>query len=372
MRRVSRLLPFLLAAVAAACAESGTLEPRPDAILASSTRGARQITVMSRNMYVGANVDPVLDALLTGGNVQAAFAAALAEFQRTDYATRIRGIADEIARNRPYVIGLQEAYNLDVIPAALGLPGDPFSLNFPGDLQAALAARGLNYVVAGISTLTDATLGGGAVHLVDHDMLLIDPAHVTLGAGGFWKTFEHNLLDPPFPIQPPPIAVLRGYIVQPALVEGIPTLLVNSHTEAGNKPGLDMLRYAQAAELAIVTSSAPNVILMGDLNDIPGSLLYGVLAGAGLTDVWAAMRPGVAGFSCCMLPDLSNRLPTLDQRIDYVWTRGFAGPSGKPQGQVTLTSDNPSGLLAGAFGSVWPSDHVGLVATLLLPASMLH
>jgi hypothetical protein len=101
-------------------------------------------------------------------------------------------------------------------------------------------------------------------------------------------------------------------------------------------------------------------------------LLYGVLADAGLTDVWAAMRPGVAGFSCCMLPDLSNRLPTLDQRIDYVWTRGFAGPSGKPLGQVTLTSDKPSGLLAGAFGSVWPSDHVGLVATLLLPASMLH
>lgn len=373
MRRLSRLLPFLLAAVAAACAESGTLEPRPDAILASSARGAKQITVMTRNMYIGADVDPVLQALVGGGDVMGALQTALAQLQRTDFPTRIRGIADEIARNRPYVIGLQEAYNLDVIPAYLGLPGAPIHLDFPGALQAALAARGLNYVVAGMSTLTDATLGPPgsdlvAVHLVDHDMLLIDPAHVTALGPAFTNTFAYNLPLPPGA----PIAVLRGYIVQPAMVEGIQTLLVNSHTESGSAAGLGMLRYAQAMELVAVIGSAPNAILMGDLNDIPGSPLYGALAGAGLTDVWAAMRPGVAGYSCCELPDLSNRLPTLNQRIDYVWTRGFAGPSGKPQGQITLTSDNPSGLLKGLFGSVWPSDHAGLVATLLLPASMLH
>ncbi len=368
MRNIPRLLPFLAAAALAACAEQGTLEPRREGVLAASTKAAAQITVMTRNMYVGADVDPVLNALIGGGDVTAALQTALAELQRTDFPVRINGIADEIARNRPYVLGLQEAYEMHLDLAALGLGTGTIDLNFPAAIEAALAARGLNYQVANKSELTNAVLMGGAVTLADHDMLLYDPAHVSLLPGGFWNIFQHNLLDG---VPNVPFPVLRGYIVQPAVVEGVPTLVVNSHTEAGNaNPGLTVLRYAQALELAAVVAQAgmSHAILMGDLNDTPGTPLYEVLAGAGLTDTWAAMRPGVAGYSCCELPDLSNHNPILDQRIDYVWSKGFAGPSGKPQGQVTLTSDNPSGLLQGAFGTVWPSDHAGLVATFLLPA----
>ncbi len=367
MRTIPRLLPLLAAAALAACAEQGTLEPWREGVLAASTKAATPITVMTRNMYVGADVDPVLMALIGGGDVQAALQTALAQLQRTDFPVRINGIADEIARNRPSVLGLQEAYAMHLDLAALGLGTGTIDLDFPAALQAALAARGLDYQVANMSTLTNAVLMGGAVTLVDHDLLLYDPARVTLLPGGFWNIFQHNLLDG----VPSPFKVLRGYIVQPAVVAGIPTLLVNSHTEAGNTdPNLSLLRYAQALELAAVIGGAgmPHVLLMGDLNDTPGSPLYQVLAGAGLTDTWAAMRPGVAGYSCCELPDLSNHTPVLDQRIDYVWSLGFAGPSGKVQGQVTLTSDNPSGLLQGAFGTVWPSDHAGLVATFLLPA----
>ena len=57
-------------------------------------------------------------------------------------------MADEIARQRPAVLGLQEGYVLDVIPAYLGLPGGPIHMDFLGALQAALAARGLTYTVA--------------------------------------------------------------------------------------------------------------------------------------------------------------------------------------------------------------------------------
>lgn len=370
MRYLNRLMLLVAAGALAACAEQGTLEPQPDASFSVSGRGARQITVMTRNMYIGADVDPVLQALVLGdpAGVVAALQIALGQLERTDFATRIQGFADEIARNRPYVLGLQEVYNLDVYPAALGLPGDPIHLDFLNALQAALAARGLNYVVAGLSTLTDATLGGGAASLVDHDALLVDPAHVTLVGPAITKTFTYNLPLPPTS----PVTVLRGYVVQQAMVEGVPTLLVNSHLESGNAPGLDQLRYAQAMELKAVVDGAPNVILTGDLNDLPGSPMYGVLAGAGLTDGWAAMRPGVAGFTCCHAPDLSNRLAGFDQRIDYVWTRGFNGPSGRVQGGISLTGANPSDLLPGAFGTVWPSDHAGLVATLLLPASVLR
>ena len=95
--------------------------------------------------------------------------------------------------------------------------------------------------------------------------------------------------------------------------------------------------------------------------------MYRRITQSGFRDAWVDLRTD-AGYTCCMDPNLANERPRLDQRIDYIWSMGFAGPSGKPQGQVTLTSANPSGLLQGAYGTVWPSDHAGLVATLLLPA----
>jgi len=368
MRRSLRFLPLVLLGALAACADQ-TTPTAPDGLsLAAQGRGAKQLTVMSRNMYIGADVDPVLQALVGGGDVLGALQGALAQLQRTDFATRVGALADEIARARPQVVGLQEVYTLDIFPAFLGLPGGPINLDFLGALQASLAARGLTYVVAAQSILTDASLAGGAVHLVDHDVLLIDPTRVTPIGAAIENVFAWNLPLPPGS----PIAVLRGYVAVPALVDGVPMLLVNSHLESGGAPGLDLLRAAQAAELAYVTASAPAVILTGDLNDTPGSPMYGVLAGAELTDLWGAMRPGAAGWTCCHAADLSNALATFDQRIDYVWTKGLMGPSGGPLGQIGLTGLLPSARLDGAFGSIWPSDHAGVVATVLLPTALTN
>jgi len=363
MRRLTRLLPLAALVLIHACSEgspglTGSAQPS----FAASSRAARSITVMSRNMYIGADVDPVLQALVGGGDVLGALQGALGQLARTDFASRVGALADEIARARPHAVGLQEVYNLFVLPAALGLPGGPISIDFLAALQASLAARGLNYTVAASVTLTSASLAGGAVSLVDHDVLLIDAARVTPLGAPIANTFAYNL-----PLPPGPITVLRGYVALPALVEGVPVLLVNSHLESGSAPGLDLLRAAQATELAIVASSAPAVIMTGDFNDVPGSPMHSVLSGAGLTDLWGAMRPGAAGLTCCHLPDLSNRLAVFDQRIDYIWTRGLNGPSATPQGQIGIIGALPSSLLEGAFGSVWPSDHAGLVATILLP-----
>ena len=364
MRR-SRFLPALaLLGTLVACSDRSAVTGPGALSLSASARSAASITVMSRNMYIGADVDPVLRALVGGGDVLGALQGALGQLARTDFATRVQGVADEIARARPHAVGLQEVYDLDVVPAALGLPGSPIALDFLGALQAALLARGLTYDVAAVVTTTDASLAGGAVHLVDHDVLLIDPARVTPLGAPVANVFAYNL--------PPgsPVTVLRGYVALPALVAEVPVLLVNSHLESGSDPGLDVLRAAQATELGIVVAAAPAVILTGDLNDVPGSPMYDTLAGRGLTDLWGAMRPGAAGYSCCHAADLSNFLPSLDERIDYVWTKGLDGPSGTPQGQITLTGALPANLLPGAFGTVWPSDHAGLVATLLLPGAV--
>jgi len=366
MRHLNRLMLFVAAAALAACADQGPLEPQSDASFSVSGRGARHITVMTRNMYIGADVDAAIAALFTPdpNDDLPAMMTALETLQRTDFAARVQAMAGEIAEHRPQVVGVQEAYELSVT----GL-GDPIQIDFLAALQWALGTRGLNYTLAGRNTTTDATVGVGGVtvHIIDHDALLVDADHVTLEGAPIERVFQANIGE-----VVPGVSLLRGYVARQATVNGIPMLLVNSHPEAGNAPGLDQLRAAQAMELAAVVTGAPNVILTGDLNDLPGSLMYGVLAGAGLTDVWAAMRPGVAGFSCCHAPDLSNRLPRFDQRLDYVWTRGLEGPSGRVQGEITRTGMLPRDRVNGAFGLIWPSDHAGLVATFVLPPSARH
>jgi hypothetical protein len=106
---------------------------------------------------------------------------------------------------------------------------------------------------------------------------------------------------------------------------------------------------------------------MGDLNDHPGSPMYQVLAGAGLTDMWQAMRPGAAGFTCCHAADLSNPVAKLTQRIDYVFARGLRTPHTLVLGSIEILGARPGERVFGPAGSIWPSDHAGLALNLLLP-----
>jgi hypothetical protein len=92
--------------------------------------------------------------------------------------------------------------------------------------------------------------------------------------------------------------------------------------------------------------------------------MYQVLVAAGFIDVWSELRPGASGNTCCHLIDLSNPLPNLTQRIDYVFARG---PEQRPtdlSGEVQLLGDVPEDRISGL--GIWPSDHVGLAAQLRL------
>jgi len=367
MRYLNRLMLFVAATVFAACAEEGALEPQPDASFSVSGRGARHVTVMTRNMYIGMDVDAAMAAIASPdpSDDLPAMMAALEMLQHTDFAARVQAMAGEIAEHRPQVVGVQEAYELSVTPALLGLPGDPIQIDFLAALQWALGARRLNYVLAGRNTTTDATVAGGAVRIVDHDALLVDADHVTLQGAPIANVFQANL----GPVAPG-VTLQRGYVATQVTVDGISMLLVSSHLESGADPQIAGLRAMQASELAQVIEAAPRVVLLGDLNGVAGSDMYQVLAGAGLVDTWAALRPREAGLTCCHSYDLSNRKPAFYERIDYVWTRGFNGPSGRVQGEITRTGMEPRDRVRGAFGLIWPSDHAGLVATLRLPASV--
>ena len=367
MLALSRLIPLLALAAFAACSEANPLAPQTDlAFNSSAGHGEHAVSVMTRNLYIGADVDAVMAVLGTEAQGPA-LGAALHTLQHTDFATRIRAIAHEIATNRPDVVGIQEAYELFVHQSLLemfGLPSRrPIQIDFLAELQAALVKEHVHYVVAAKNTGTDASLEGGAVHIVDHDVLLVNARSVTLTGAPVEELFGAKIGE----LVPGVLTVVRGYVARKATIDGVPMLLVNTHLESGESDDIVGLRYLQAMELATFIGAEPRVVLTGDFNGVPGTPMYLVLAGAQLTDTWAALRPRDPGFSCCQVADLSNRRSVLNQRIDFIWTRGFTRPSGKLDGEIQLVSAQPDARVRGAFGLIWPSDHAGLVAELEVP-----
>lgn len=367
MRRTTSLLLLTALLLATGCTPETSLTPddpsAADRAPATLGRGEARIIVMTRNMYIGADVDRVIGALATPdpSDDLPALLGAIAVVQATDFPTRAAAMVNEIARYRPHVIGLQEVSRLDVDLNPLGIPSPVIHQDFLATLQTLLAARGLDYAVAATVQNTSAAPLPG-VSLVDFDALLIDARRVRLNGVLAAQNFQYNI-----GVVAPGVTIIRGYVAASVKVEGRDYTVLNTHLESGSAPGLDLLRAAQATEIATVLGTANPAVLLGDFNDDPGSPMYQVLAGAGFTDVWGALRPNSEGFTCCHFEDLSNPLPDLDQRIDFIRTRGTGLDARPAIGTVHRTGVEPREKVAGPFFPIWPSDHAGVVSTLLTP-----
>jgi len=350
-------LPFALAVLAVGCGDRPPTGPNAD-FRVGSPEAAPSVTVMTQNLYVGADVDLVIGALANGdpSDDVDALLFAIETLGKTHYPVRAAAIADRILRERPHVVGLQEVSVINIDLSALG--GPVVELDFLTILQAELAERGLHYdVAAQVQNIVAEPLPG--ISLVDHDALLVDADRVTVTAGA-GQNFTLNV----GPVAPG-VVLRRGWVWADVVIAGAPYRFVSAHTEAdlaGNHLG--ELRAAQVAQLVASLPVDRPVVVMGDLNDTPGSLMYQILAAAGFTDAWAALRPGLVGFTCCQLADLSNEMPALDERIDYVLARGIGHPLAGLHGWIDRFGDVPADRLPGPAYPIWPSDHVGLSATL--------
>ena len=99
----------------------------------------------------------------------------------------------------------------------------------------------------------------------------------------------------------------------------------------------------------------------GDVADGSTTPTYGLITGAGFTDVWP---PQGGGFTCCHDDDLRNLRADLDQRIDFVflrWDFGFGPPGILGAVQSELLGDKPSDRTP---DGLYPSDHAGLVTAI--------
>jgi endonuclease/exonuclease/phosphatase family metal-dependent hydrolase len=331
----------------------------------AAATSSTKVTVLTLNMYPGTNLDLVVAALASPDQTddEPALALAIQTLLETDYAARAELLADEIAWVRPHAVGLQEVSTFDI---AAQVAGQAIQIDFLPILEAALAARGLNYVKAGVGT--NYTLNPIAgVSYSQGDALLVDADRVTV------TDAAHHIFTYNIGVIAPGIELRQGWSAADAVVAGRRVIFVTTHPEANlGGTSLSTLRAAQVTELVGSLPVGVSAIVMGDLNDEPGSAMYQVLTGAEFVDVWRALRPGVPGYTCCHEDDLSDPVARFDEHIDYIFARGFDRGAPGLQGKISLFGDQPSERVAGPTHPLWPSDHAGLTATLLTPPAAGH
>lgn len=365
MRKVRFPLIFVWVALAVACSDQPVTGPdlRVD-------RGAPGITVLSWNVYVGADVDAIIMALADTipSNDFPALLAGIEELEATDFLARARAFADVIAARKPHAVGLQEitTFNINLKPIGMDIALD---LEFLPIIQGELAARGLNYTVAASILNIDAEPIPGMVRMRDYDVLLVNTDRATL-LGAMASNFQVNLVDLIGPVGG--IELKRGWAMATVSVDDNIYSILSAHPEPDlGEYDFSELRMYQAMEIVGVLAQAPGgSIVMGDLNDTLGSPMYQQLTDAGFVDIWSDFRPGVEGNTCCHLTDLSNPQPGHTKRIDYIFARGIGHPNAGPQGRIDRLGDVPADRIAGPYYPIWPSDHAGLVAQLVLPPAL--
>jgi endonuclease/exonuclease/phosphatase family metal-dependent hydrolase len=311
------------------------------------------VRVMMQNVYQGTNFDEVV-AATTPAQFLAAVTATYNNIMATQPVERAQAVANEIAREAPDIVSLQEVATLTTSPEKPGF--DYLAL-----LQADLVKLGHSYSVVATLPEFSATApsdAGFAVSIARGDAVLVrDSANATL-ANIQTQTY---LTNPSIPTAIGPINDNRGFISVDVSVGGAEFRFVTTH--------LITFQPAQLGQMNELISSQSGatlpLVMIGDFNanaDDPGDptfATYQAALDAGFLDAWSVVHGGDPGFTCCQAQDLMNVTSSLDQRIDLTLLRGGVGVDdfhliGDEGGDRTL-----SGL--------WPSDHAGVVSTLKIP-----
>jgi endonuclease/exonuclease/phosphatase family metal-dependent hydrolase len=307
-----------------------------------------EVTVMTRNLYFGADTSGILGAT-QASDIPGAVKAAFTQAKDNDFNLRVAGIADEIQQARPHLIGLQEAVLVNAITPT-GAPA--YNRDFVQILISELALRGLNYAVAVTHTGFVSTLPSGSpleaiVTLTDREVVLrrSDVTVTSTKDVAFVNDVSLSFVGGTFQAK-------RGYVAVDAAVGGIPFRFVSTH--------LDEFRTAKQAlqlgEIVAGNSDAQRLILVGDFNsaaDGSSTPTYANAIAAGFADVWTELGAG-PGFTCCENAGLDNATPRLDSRIDYILHRGFI--------LDPLALDLVGDVPFRGSAPFYASDHAGLIA----------
>ncbi|HEX5617432.1 MAG TPA: endonuclease/exonuclease/phosphatase family protein [Solirubrobacteraceae bacterium] len=346
--------------------------------VAEAKKKGPKLTVMTRNLFLGADLSPAIGAASLGEAIDGA-GTIWNELQSTKFAERAKPLAREIKRSKADLVGLQEvALWRTQTPSDLGAPpqnpnGKPatkVSQDFLAILKRELKKAKAGYKVVVVQSEFDSELpvdqdhndGTGGLFGADFDarltmrdvILVRRASKVKLGKtrrGHYSTRYEPNVGGVVIPVD-------RGWASVEAKLKGKKFRFVDTHLEAFGDP---KIREAQAVELTKgPLKTKRQVILVGDLNsgiarhhepEQPGDdLAFKALAAFGMKDNGAIQ-------SCCYSSLFDPNL-TFDHTVDHVLSK-----PGLKKIRAVVTGNKrsertPSGL--------WPSDHGGVVSTLRL------
>jgi endonuclease/exonuclease/phosphatase family metal-dependent hydrolase len=327
----------------------------------------RVVTVMTQNVYHG--VDEELNAVAGAVDFPDLLAKVAAVYQgylARDFPSRAEAIADQVELVQPELIALQEAIlvRTQTPPDGPATPATTVALDYVQLLLDALADRGLHYEVVVQLPNFDVELPsalGIDVRQTDRSVIL---------ARADLKTSELKLSNAQagnfatncvLPTSIGDINFLRGWAAVDVKIRGKSFRFISTHLDFACLQFTSAIQLAQAAELmnGPAATSLP-VVLAGDFNspaDGTGAT-YNTLTAAGFRDAGAEAGIGHL-LTCCQAPDLLNLPSLLDMRVDLVLLRGGFGVRAADVFGDHPDDRTPSGL--------WPSDHAGVAATLVLP-----
>jgi endonuclease/exonuclease/phosphatase family metal-dependent hydrolase len=345
-----RVLAVALALIAALALPAG-----------ASAASDRDVTVMTRNLYLGADI--ITAAAATSlDDLKLRATAIFGTVQQTNFPVRAKAIAREIDANDPDLVGLQEVALWRRTPDGVTnavKDANQVVYDFLAILQKEIKARGLSYRAAVTQQEADFEVPTSLnydIRLTMRDVIL-----VRSGKGAkvkVAKTLKGNFADK-LTVNVPsgPIESLRGWTAIDARAGERSFRFVNTHLEAYGGE----LREKQAKQLlrGPLASKKKDIILVGDLNSDtrdpnPEGLAIKAIRGAGFVDAFKK-APATSGQD----EKLDNPTSKLKRYIDRIMSR----PTLKTI-RTKVVGNRPADRVSG----LWPSDHAGTVATLRLPA----
>ena len=364
---------FLATATAAlvACGDNAvTGTDAPEFSRESPAASARGLVVMTRNVYLGVELGPVMTA--PAEQIPVAAAGVWSNLQYTNFPERAGRLAAEIVAHNPHLVGLQEValYRTQTPSDAIfggATPATTVAFDFLRLIQDSLRARGAHYEAVAVDRTSDVEVPAFVgmdretpqfmdIRFTDGDAILVraNVRHSNAAMGRYqWYI--------PLEVGGRALGLYRGWGAVDAEVDGTTFRFVNTHLEDMSPE----VQVGQATELlAMLRHEKHPIVMVGDFNSdvlTNATPTYGMLQAAGFADMWAEANPHQAGATCCNVELLNNTTPGYDQRLDLVLVRGERHERFVEHVSATLVGDRPSDRTS---HGLWPSDHAGVVAVL--------
>ena len=336
------------------------------------------VRVMTWNVYMGAELEPLLNAS-SEDEVPALAADYWSSVQASDFRSRAEAIAMAVAAADPDAIALQE-----VMLFRTQSPGDATTdaptaardtaLDFLAILGDALTSAGLDYRVAAESDNFDIevpmAVDGGLndLRITDRDVILARGDHEVIHTNS-----DRFSVNRTVQVGQASFVLTRGWAYADLILSraGNTQEIVRFATTQLESDAFPDVQQAQADELLsrvwvyFFGGMFPTVVA-GDLESPPDSAnTTGLQAlwDAGLRDAWTLGASEDPGFTCCHAPTLDGDAP-LSRRVDYILA-GFENMYGTPVpptfNSVRIVGTDAAGHTAAGR---WASTHAGLFASI--------